>query len=313
MSQPVNPEAIREQMQAVVEKHGPWHSHNIHLGDGIWTISDQQPFERSRFRRYLQIVSDLLGPSLEGVRVLDLACEEGLFGLELARRGAEVVGVEGREANVARARFAKQVLGLGSWEVVQDDVRNVTRGRYGDFDVVLNIGILYHLNVPHVFELTFKLSEMCRRFMFLSTHYGSFPRHCHTFRGEEYWGTSFPEHRPNATSEQRLASMRASLDNELSFWPTLPSLFNLLTDGGFTSLLEARGPRAAQGEQPANLVNLVALKGERFEIPSGARAGPARWPEREREPPHPTQTIRGQWRAEPRLGALPSLLRSLKR
>ena len=41
-----------------------------------------------------------------GVRVLDLASLEGMYALELARRGADVVAIEGREANVEKARFA---------------------------------------------------------------------------------------------------------------------------------------------------------------------------------------------------------------
>jgi SAM-dependent methyltransferase len=262
------------------------------------------------------MVSDLLGGSLEDIRVIDLACEEGLFGIELARRGAKVLGVEGRAGNVARAHFAKSALGLDSYEVVQDDVRNVTRDKYGEFDVVLNLGILYHLDAPDVFELVYGLSDMCTRFMFLSTHYGHFARRHHTFRGQTYWGAPYPEHRPDTTAQQRLALMRASLDNPVSFWPTLPSLLNLLSDAGFTSVLEARSPRDAPGEQPGSLVNLVAMKGERFEMPSGSRApsrAPARWPEKEKRRIHPTQTLRGQLNQERAVRVLKTVCRRATR
>ncbi len=66
--------------------------------------------------------------------------------VELARLGANVVGIEGREANLAKARFAKEALSLENPEFHQDDVRNLSKEKYGRFDVVLCLGILYHLN-----------------------------------------------------------------------------------------------------------------------------------------------------------------------
>lgn len=302
---------IRRGIAAVVQRHGPWHAHNVNL-HGVWTITADQALENSRFRRTLQVVTDLIHGPLDGVRVIDLACEEGLFGIELARRGASVLGVEGREGNVARVRFAKEVLGLDTYDVVQDDVRNVTRERYGKFDVVLNIGILYHLGARDVFDFIYHLSDMCTRFMFLSTHYGRFARHSHTFRGHTYRGAPYLEHDPDTTPEERLASMRASLDNPMSFWPTLPSLLNLLSDAGFSSVLEASSPRHAPGEQPGSLVNLVAIKGKRFEMPSGplaARPAPARWPEKEKPRINPSQTVRGQLSQERSVRALKRLVR----
>ena len=77
-----------------------------------------------------------------GLRILDLACLEGLFSLELAMQGARVVGVEIREGNLTKARFAAEALGVSGVEFVRDDVRNVDAGRYGRFDVILCSGIL---------------------------------------------------------------------------------------------------------------------------------------------------------------------------
>ena len=91
LSPPVDAERIRAGMAEVAAEHGPWHSHNIHLGHGVWTLTEREPVENSRLRRYLQAVSDAAGGSLAGLRVLDLACEEGGFGIEMARQGAEVV------------------------------------------------------------------------------------------------------------------------------------------------------------------------------------------------------------------------------
>ena len=298
-------------MAEVAERHGPWHSHNIHLGDGVWTLSDREPAEASRERRYLQVVADAAGRPVAELRVLDLACEEGSFGIELARQGASVLAVEGRSGNVARARFAAEALGLGErYEVREDDVRNVDAERHGRFDVILNIGMLYHLDAPAVFELIFALAGMCDGLMFLSTHHGRFGERRFRFRGRTYHGSLVQEHGRGDDARTRMGNLRASLDNPASVWLTRPSLYNLLADAGFSSVLELRAPRAHVGQQPGSMVNLLAFRGERFEVPhSVAGPGePARWPEREPRDIFATQTIPGRLRDAARRRGLPELL-----
>jgi SAM-dependent methyltransferase len=299
-------------MAEVAERHGPWHSHNIHLGDGVWTLSDRELVEGSRARRYMQVVTDAAAKPIEELRVLDLACEEGIFGIELARRGARVVGVEGRAGNVARARFAAEALGLGErYEVHGDDVRNVGGERYGRFDVILNIGILYHLDAPALFELVFELAAMCDGLMFLSTQHSRFPERRAEFRGRTYRGSLVSEHRRGDDAQARSRNLRASLDNPVSLWLTRPSIYNLLVDAGFTSVLEVRAPRAHVGQQPGNMVNLLGFRGERFEIPVSSIAGPgeaARWPEREPRDIFAGQTLPGRLKDAARRRGLPELL-----
>lgn len=52
---------------------------------------------------------------LEDARILDVASGEGGHSIAFARAGAkEVVGIEGRQLYVERARFAARALGVGS-------------------------------------------------------------------------------------------------------------------------------------------------------------------------------------------------------
>ena len=62
---------------------------------------------------------------ITGVRVLDLACLEGLFAIEFSKMGAETLGIEIRTANIEKARFAKNILGIERCVLVQDDVREL--------------------------------------------------------------------------------------------------------------------------------------------------------------------------------------------
>src|SRR5262245_52406156 len=120
---PLNAAEIEERKRRIVEQYGPWSAHNILLGGDVYTIGKGVAGDEVKLRRILQCVADAAGKPLESLRVLDLACLEGLYAVELARHGAQVVGIEGREANIAKAQFAKDVLALKRLELHQDDVR----------------------------------------------------------------------------------------------------------------------------------------------------------------------------------------------
>ena len=67
--------------------------------------------------------------------------------------------MEGREANVAKAQFVKEALGLNRLKFVHDDVRNLGREKYGIFDIVICSGILYHLDSPDVFHFVKRIAR----------------------------------------------------------------------------------------------------------------------------------------------------------
>lgn len=84
---------------------------------------------------------------LTGKSVLDIGCNGGFYSLEMKRRGASrVVGVDCDERYLAQARFASEVTGL-EVEFHKMDVYDVGSLRE-QFDVVLFMGVLYHLRHP---------------------------------------------------------------------------------------------------------------------------------------------------------------------
>ena len=173
---------------------------------------------------------------------------------------AQVVGIEGREANIAKAGFVKEVLGLTNLELICDDVRNLRKEKYGTFDVVLCSGILYHLDVPDVFDFMARVSEVCQGFAVIDTHVGPKEEE-YTYKGKKYWGAHYVEHAPEASSEQIAKALWKSLTNRRNFWLTRSSLYNLLAHVNFTSVYETHYPREVFPYE-AERVNLVAMKGQ---------------------------------------------------
>lgn len=279
---------IEAMRRAVVERYGPWTAHPIHLGGGVYTYEADRPdFAKQaegvaqEVRAFLQAVADVVRRPLETLRVLDLGCLEGLYGLEFALHGAEVVFIEGREANLAKARFAGEVLGLERVTYLRDDVRNLSASAHGQFDVVLCLGILYHLNFPDMIHLLERVAEVCRDVAIFRTQIAIRPDVTLTHDGREYHGWTYREHQPGATAEQKERAAWASLDNDESFWMSRPTLYNELARVGFTSVYTCLVPAVVNQYTDNDL--LLAVKGRSvrlLSLPDANTGPPARWPER---------------------------------
>lgn len=273
---------LRDGMRQVVQRVGPWERDNIYLGEGVYTIAPDEPGISLRVARVMQIAGDLIRQDWATLRVLDLGAAEGFFAVEFARRGASVVAIEAREPHVERMRFVRDALELDALEVVRGDVRDIDAERFGTFDLVLCLGILYHLDSPDIPPFLRALRSVCRHAVIVDTRFAVQPRVEVREDARSYWGWKYREHASDATPDERAGESRASIDNAESFWPTRRSLYNLLADAGFTTVLEARIPRA---DLRADRFVLVALSGAPVALESAPRfrSLPAiRWGETEK-------------------------------
>lgn len=234
-----------------------------------------------RLRRVVQIAADLAPRPLDQLRVLDLACYEGQYAIEFARHGAEVLGIEGRQTNIAIARQRAEEIGLERVRLLRGDVRDLRREEHGNFDVVLCLGLLYHLDFPDAIRFLEQIAEVCDGFAIIDTHINLGLSRAFYDRGREYRGRAYIEHSERASGAAREQSRWASLDNAVSFWPTRASLINALMDAGFTSAYECEVP--PEVDKPLDRRTFVAVKGKRVPLhdsPDYERAPWERVPER---------------------------------
>ncbi len=179
-------------MSALVERYGPWTAHGIEIRDGLFTRAEDLYIPRL-VASLVEILKPFFAKPLSEMRVLDLGCGEGGFAIEFGRRGASVVGVEAREANIAKANFARDALGLENVEFVQDDVRNLHRVKYGLFDLVLCWGLLYHLDAQSVFPFIEQIASVCTRIAVFDTHVSLNGEFQAQYKGNAYPGRLYPE------------------------------------------------------------------------------------------------------------------------
>jgi tRNA (mo5U34)-methyltransferase len=139
MTQQMGLETIREQIQEL----GEWFQ-NMDLG-GVSTAPDHflGDYPAVKWRMF----ADAIPKDLRGKSVLDVGCNAGFYSIEMKRRGADrVVGIDFDPRYLAQARLAARISGVDI-EFRQMDVYSVSE-LAETFDVVLFMGVLYHLRHP---------------------------------------------------------------------------------------------------------------------------------------------------------------------
>jgi tRNA (mo5U34)-methyltransferase len=164
-------ENLPDDLAARVDALGPWDV-PFPLGDGTTTRSEEifVEFAERRFLYRLALingaVATLLGDSLGATTVLDIGCHSGLFSLDLAGRGVKQVhGIDLRAENIAQARFLVEHYGMDAATFEVGDADDIPSDQ--QFDVVLNLGVLYHVLNP--FEFIRRTFELCRSFAVIDT------------------------------------------------------------------------------------------------------------------------------------------------
>jgi tRNA (mo5U34)-methyltransferase len=124
-----------------VAHHPNWY-HRIELAPGLVTPGVSDPEIGLRTLDALGLPRDCAG-----LRVLDVGCRDGFFAFEMERRKARVVGLDYADPTVTGFSIAAEALG-SHVEYRVENVYDLSPQRHGLFDLVLFLGVLYHLRNP---------------------------------------------------------------------------------------------------------------------------------------------------------------------
>jgi tRNA (mo5U34)-methyltransferase len=137
--------AVTARIRRKIDALGPWF-HNLHLPGGVQTAPHHFLGDFPAYK--WDEIGPRLPPNLSGWTVLDIGCNAGFYSFELARRNADVLGIDLNDSYLAQARWAAKMYGLEQRVrfrrlQVYDLARSTER-----FDLVLFMGVFYHLRYP---------------------------------------------------------------------------------------------------------------------------------------------------------------------
>lgn len=158
------------------------------------------------------------GGTLAGRRVLDLGCNAGFWTLAALARGADfVVGVDGRRMHVEQAALVLEVEAIdpARYRLVEADLLAVDWGAWGRFDVVLCLGLLYHVGRP--VELFARIAATGASHVVIDTALSGLP------------GAAFEVRR------EPLEDPRNAVGSELVLWPTREAVAALAAAQGYAA------------------------------------------------------------------------------
>ena len=214
----------------------------------------------AKVRRVMQLTDDLAAKPFDALRILDLGCGEGVYAIEAALRGAEVLALDARTERMDEGAAVAARHGLDGVTFRQEDVRRVSRASHGEFDAVWCLGLLYHLEAAEAVALLERVYELCTGLLVIDTLISLDGGEEVTCAGRTYEGEHVREHEDGDTEAVRRGRVLRSIDNTFAFRFTRASLVRAVGDAGFTSVLECHAP--PEPEKARDRITLAALRGE---------------------------------------------------
>jgi hypothetical protein len=110
---------------------------------------DIQAIHDTRWQMVKSCLEKNLGENVQGMSALDLASHQGWFAVNMAKAGfGPVLGIDARESHVSDSNLIADIYGLDGLSFRQGDIHSLDSQLEGQFDVVLMLGLLYHLENP---------------------------------------------------------------------------------------------------------------------------------------------------------------------
>jgi tRNA (mo5U34)-methyltransferase len=135
-----------DELAQEIRSLAPWF-HNLHLPGGRQTAPDHPLGDFPAFK--WEQLAPHLPEDMSGLSVLDIGCNAGFYALRLAGRGARVLGVDVDEHYLRQARWARDRFGFGEDQIALRQMQVYELAQLEEtFDVVLFMGVLYHLRYP---------------------------------------------------------------------------------------------------------------------------------------------------------------------
>ncbi len=211
----------KEELQKRIDSFTRWH-YQFDLS-GVKTMPDDKAVinrHQQRKRYFFDPFVQFVGGSLKGKRVLDMGCNAGFWSLAAIQTGADyVLGIDGRQMHIDQARFVFEVYGIhpDRYQFITEDLNKLKFRDLGEFDVVLCLGLLYHVN--RHYEMFANIAECNTEYLIIDTRIMKWER------------SSFLVYTENVVEP------RNSLQDEVVFIPSASAITTLTSVFGYQSVI----------------------------------------------------------------------------
>jgi tRNA (mo5U34)-methyltransferase len=135
-------DAVSQEIQSLA----PWF-HNLHLPDGRQTAPDHPLGDFPLFK--WEQISSSVPSDMTGMSALDIGCNAGFYSVALIQRGAQVLGIDVDPHYLRQAAWARERFGIDPEQMRLRQMQIYELAHLEEqFDVVLFLGVLYHLRYP---------------------------------------------------------------------------------------------------------------------------------------------------------------------
>lgn len=228
----------KAELEAEIERLAPFH-HKLELPHGLSTFLPgkmRREIEKTRVSNLIKHafppLLDACGGSLEGKRVLDVACNCGGFSFAAAEQGAEhVLGFDVVDHYLEQAALIQRANAAERVEFRKLDIEKLDPNDIGHFDVTFCFGILYHLENP-VLAMK-KLADVSSDIMLVDTTVMK-DNLLERLRKRPLWAMNFPA-AANRDSEDSSTSLWRA-EQRVQFKPNVEGVVQLLKFLGFSSV-----------------------------------------------------------------------------
>lgn len=217
-------------IQSGFERLAPWtyHVETERLSTRSFGTYNEKTIAFHQFRNSLicDAIERFFDSEMSNLNLLDLGCNCGFFSLEMANRGVgHCLGIDLRSENIAQAQWLASLYGIKNAAFRTGNVKTIENK---PFDVVLNLGLMYHLSTPY------EVMESCYR---LTKQVCVIDSICHT---EPFSGYHV------VTQKNTKNPLEGDLSFELQ--PTYRGLLDTIYSAGFSHVVELFGSASHQIE-----------------------------------------------------------------
>lgn len=140
--QPSEPKLSKAELEKQLAKYN-WY-HRIPVGHDLVTPGNKMDYHPDIWGMIDKALNTL---DFQGKKVIDIGCRDGYFSFDVEKRGASsILGVDN---DLSKGTTEFLIPYFDSKVTMQEEnLYELTPDKYGQFDVVLFLGVLYHLRYP---------------------------------------------------------------------------------------------------------------------------------------------------------------------